>query len=256
LSHRTALFAAVGFVGLLCARPALADLVTPGSISPRPSGWVTDQYRGLGLVFYPVYPDSIANQYHSNVATFYDGGWSSYTTGESTATGSTPWTWLLTQPGVPAGTQTVGFVMPGTEAPATTSSLRIQVYSAEQNELTLAAFGLDANRVGFLDLVVDPGTTWLTLSTPGIRSFTISESWWFPPGSPPQRVFNSPYFSINAIEFHPVAAVPEPGGLTLFGLGCLALAGSIRARRKRGTAQSPGGIACPAPPAHNAAPMR
>jgi hypothetical protein len=222
-----------------CARRACADMVTPGSITPPPSGWVTDQYKGLGLVFYPMFPDNVANGQRLNVATYYDGGgWTPYTTGASTASGSAPWTWQSTQPNIAGGPQSVGFVMPGTGAPATTDSLRVQVYSGWndglRSELTLDAFGIDGKRVGSLDVLVgSSSTTWLAFRAPGIHSFTIDENWWFPTGSPPQRVFNSPYYSITAIEFSPVATVPEPGSLALFGLGGLALIGDAWARRKR-----------------------
>jgi hypothetical protein len=39
-----------------------------------------------------------------------------------------------------------------------------------------------------------------------------------------RTVFDSPNFDMEAIEFHPVPATPEPGGLALFALGALALA--------------------------------
>jgi hypothetical protein len=130
---------------------------------------------------------------------------------------------------MPAGTQTVGFVMPATGAPATTASLGVQVSSPFQSELRLDAFGPNGTRLGFVDLAVDQGsTTWLRAQAPGIRSFTL-DSFWLPS---PWGVKNSPLYYTTAVEFGPLAAAPELSSLALFGLGGLGLIARARPCRR------------------------
>jgi hypothetical protein len=208
---RAILPAALLFAALLPATTARADLVTPGSISPAPTGWVTDQYKQLGLVFAPP----------SWAGTLYDGGWTSLTTNSGS-----PDPWM----GVPAGYVSVSFVMPGTGDPAKTDSVRVRLYSNFDAVISLDGYDRTGKPVGSRDvLVTSQSDRWLTLQAPGIHQLDIVSGW--PPG--PGRVFNSPNFNVEAIEFHPVAALPEPGGLVLFGLGALGLAARAWARSQR-----------------------
>lgn len=211
--RHAALLAAALCIGLLPPHPARADLVTPGSVSPQPTGWITDQYKGLGLVFFtgrgPGAPSNYAATYNDGV-----NGWTPLMTG-----------WMG-----PAGTLTAGFAMPGTGAPATTDWLGVQVSSPRTPyELRLDAFGSSGSRLGSVDLVVDQGTTtWLRVRAPGIYSFAL-DSFWLPS---PYPVFNSPTYYVTAVEFSPLATAPEPNVLALAGLGGLGLIARARLRRR------------------------
>ena len=88
------------------------------------------------------------------------------------------------------------------------------------------------NQIGSRDVLVgESSDNWLTLRASGMHSFAIVSNW--PPS--PFGVQNSPDYAIEAIEFHPVPAVPEPGSLTLFAMGSLVLAGRVWARHNRRT---------------------
>lgn len=197
----------------LLARPAVADLVTPGMASVPWDTPVTDQYKPFGLVFH----------HHGWAATY--GDWSSLTTDSM----------------VPAGIQSASFVVPGTDRPATTNTLRLGISSIWQSEFTLDAYDIDGNLLRSISMVTEPGIDqWVAVEASGIHSFAANEYWWQPPGSPPEPVYNSPGWYLLAVEFTPVAAVPEPGGLGLAVLGALGLA--ARAWRRRGLSR--GGPPC------------
>src|SRR5262249_39691450 len=102
---------AVALHTLLLAYPARADLVTPDVIYVPPDALVTDQYRSLGLVF----------KAYAEPGEFGPVPYGTHTRGAS-------W-WGLTLFGT-AMYQTVNFVVPGTDDPATTDTLRIRVISA------------------------------------------------------------------------------------------------------------------------------
>lgn len=203
---RTLLIAAV----VLSADIARADLITPDSISPAPTGLVTDQYKGLGLVFTSSWAGGVGSYYSSD-------GWRSYTL----------------DTGMPAGIQSVSFVMPGTGVPATTDSIRVRLFSNFDAVFTLTGYDGAGNQIGSRDVLVgESSDNWLTLRASRMHSFAIVSNWppspfaivW-PPG--PIHMSNSPDYGIEAIEFHPVPAVPEPGSLTLFAIGSLVLAGRV-----------------------------
>jgi hypothetical protein len=189
----------------LLARPAGADRVTPDMASVPWDTPVTDQYKRFGLVFRQDW-----------YATFNMGGWAS----------GTPDTLM------PAGTQSVAFVVPGTDEPATTDTLRLRISSAWESAFTLDAYDVNGKLLRSYSMLTEPGIDqWVSVEARGIHSFRADESWWHPPGSPPGIDDNSPQWWMYAVEFTPVAAAPEPGGLALFALGALGLA--ARARRKR-----------------------
>jgi hypothetical protein len=194
----------------LSAGTARADLVTPGSISPAPADWVTDQYKRLGLVFAP--PSWAGVVY----------GWTSLTTWPGQ---TSPWE------GVPAGFVSVQFVVPGTGAPAMTDSVRVRLYSTFDAGISLEGYDMAGKSLGSRDVLVESTSDgWLTLHAPGMHQLDIVSGW--PPGT--RFSMNSPNFDVEAIEFHPVATLPEPGGLALFGLGTLTLVGGSRAWRAQG----------------------
>jgi hypothetical protein len=117
--------------------------------------------------------------------------------------------------------QQVAFVMPGTGVPATTGSLRLQVYSLWQAQFTLDAYDINGNLLRTASVITSPGVDqWLTFSAPGIHSFTATEDWLRPP------FLNWPPWLLDAVEFQPVPAAPEPGSLVLFALGALGLVGA------------------------------
>jgi hypothetical protein len=204
MSIRVPLPVALLSAALLSVTTARADLVTPDSISPAPTGFVTDQYKPLGLVFAPP---------SSGIGTVYDGGWASVI-----PMPGTPTPWL----GMPGGDVSVRFVMPGTGAPATTSSVRIRLASSFDAIISLDGYDTTGNPVGSRAVFVKSmSDNWLTLQAPGMHQLDIISNW---PPVPGRVDNNSPYFDVEAIGFHPVATLPEPGGLALFGLGALALA--------------------------------
>ncbi len=210
---RALLIAAV----VLSADTARADLVTPDSISPAPLGWVTDQYKRLGLVFNPQYGGWPAGIWA--VGTYNLGGaWTSETTMPNRDPNGVPIG--PGDPGVPAGIQSVTFVMPGTGAPATTDSIRVHVLSPFDAVFTLKGYDSAGNQIVSRDMIVGMSSdNWLTLRASRMHSFAIFSDW--PPS--PFPAYNSPPINIEGIEFHPMPAVPEPGGLVLSGLGALIL---------------------------------
>ncbi len=228
--RRAPLPAACLCASLLLARLARADLVTPDMVGLPDLTKVNDQYKALGLVF---------RDYRYN-ATFLDGGsWHSL--------------WLpVRDPGDPRPPdpdprnymsgpyQQVAFVVPGKGGPATTDSLRLRVYSFFRAQFTLDAYDINGDLLRTTSVVTSPGVDqWLTFSAPGTHSFTASEGWL---GWPPAQ--NWPPWLLGAVEFQPVAAAPEPGGLALFALGALGLATRAWPRRKPragGGAPAPGG---------------
>src|SRR5262245_27074937 len=98
---------AAALLALLLARPTRADVVTPGMIGLAPDVLVTDQYRGLGLVFES---DAVPGEFgpirFGTHALGGLGGW-----------------WGISLMGSTAMSQTVEFVVPGTSDPATTDTL-------------------------------------------------------------------------------------------------------------------------------------
>ena len=220
VSHRTLLIVAAVWSG----GTVRADLITPDSISPVPTGWVSNEYKGLGLVFAP--PDLVSGTYFSP-SDGYGRGWESFltswNTGPDGALGPPA-------PAMWAGFQSASFVMPGTGAPATTNSLRVLVRTSWTDTVfTLQGYDLAGRPVASRDVLVSAYTDgWLTLRTSGMHSFEIS-SMWAP--SVPGPWYNLPIFTTEAIEFYPVSAVPEPGGWVLSGLGILIL---TLARLRRG----------------------
>jgi hypothetical protein len=218
---RTLHLAATLCAALLSVGTARADLVTPGSVSPTPTDWVTDQYKQLGLVFAAPSP-----MWGIGVGTYYDGGWTSYTAYWQIGPNGLPSG--VPQPGVPAGLVSLSFVMPGSGASATTDSVRVRLYSTSDADITLQGYNTTGNLVGSRDVfVTSTSDGWLTLHAPGLHQLDIVSNW--PPG--PGLKFNSPHYDVEAIEFHPLATLPEPGGLALFGLGALSLASGAWRRR-------------------------
>lgn len=216
---RTLLIAAV----VLSADTAQADLITPGSISPAPAGWVTDEYKRLGVVFAPPSPSSPVGTY-----SFFGGGWNSLSAWWQRGPDGVPLG--PPTPGVPAGYQSIGFVMPGTGAPATTDSIRVQFFSPGDAVITLKGYDLAGHPIGSQAMLVGTSSdNWLTLRASGMHSFEILSDW--APGAP--LPLNNPNFVMEAIEFHPAPAAPEPGSLTLFAMGSLVMAGRVWVRHKR-----------------------
>jgi hypothetical protein len=203
--------AAALFLPLL-ARPARADVITPDMVGLTPDVLITDQYRGLGLVF----------KTYAEPGEFGPRPYGTHDLGGA-------W-WGLTLFGT-AMSQTAEFVVPGTGDSATTDTLRLQIASAYRSRLTVDAFGLDGGLVRSFSMITEDGYVgqWVTLQGPGIRSFTAREDWWDPPGQEQDMYYNHPGWGIDAVEFLSVAAVPEPGSLALALLG----AGGLVARRWR-----------------------
>jgi hypothetical protein len=210
---------------VLSANTARADLVTPDSITPAP-GWVTDQYKQLGLVFTP--------QYNDPSSSLWLGPWWAGTYNEARGWVSDAAQWnrgpdgqAFGPPvlGVPTGIQSISFVMPGTGAPATSDSIRVHAYSFSDAVVTLQGYDSAGNQIVSRDVLVSGNSdNWLTLQGARMHSFDILSNW--PPDSGISE--NWPPIPIEGIEFRPVPALPEPSGLVLSGLGALAL---ILARR-------------------------
>lgn len=216
-------------VGVVLSGGAVrADLITPDSISPMPTGWVTDQYKGLGLVF----PTPSVSW---SIGTYYGyGGWQFSFTDWNRGPDGAP----IGPPiqDIQSGYQSASFVMPGTGAPATTDSIRVKVNSPADTVFTLTGYDLTGRSIASRDMLVDAYTDrWLTLRAAGMHSFEIS-SMWAP--SVPGPWLNLPNFVMEAVEFQPVAAIPEPGSLTLFALGILVLAIRPWARSERRVVES------------------
>ncbi len=221
---RTLSIAATLCAALLSAGTARADLVTPGAVSPAPADWVTDQYKRLGLVF--TAPSVLGN----SVGTYYDvGGWTSYTAYWQIGPNGLPSG--VPDPGVPGGLVSLHFVMPGTGAPAMTDSVRVRLFSTSDADITLQGYDTTGHLVGSRNVFATSGSdSWLTLHAPGMHQLDIVSNW--PPTPGPK--YNSPSFDVEGIEVHPVATLPEPGGLALFGLGTLTVAGYARTWRAQG----------------------
>jgi hypothetical protein len=241
-------FTAAVAAGLL-ALPATAraDLVTvtPDSISHPPradagsfglNDLVIDQYRGVGLAFRFEFEKSPDSRYLDGVSTVIE------TRGDAHA-------WVGAnvhvrdfQASIWSGNLdpvTADLVVPGTQTPATTDTLRLK-FSPPRPEVHGGAYNawVDAyDKAGKLLLSasrdigsgVDP---WLALDAPGIHSFSARASdtadWEAHNFGPLQ---NGPPWGIAAVAFDQAPqGAPEPSGLVLGGLGVLGLAGFLRKR--------------------------
>jgi hypothetical protein len=206
----------------LSAGTARAELVRPDSISPAPAGWVTDQYKRLGLVFVPVFNSWGDGTWAAGVYKQGD-AWASFIAYYTRSPDGTPLG--PPEPGIQHDSLTVRFVMPGTGAPAMTDSVRVHLQSNYDAVFTLKGYDIAGNLISARDVLVHGSfDDWLMLRASRIHSFEILSSWPPPAPSPnPAPVMNSPFISVEGIEFSPVPALPEPGGLVLSGLGALIL---------------------------------
>ena len=180
-----------------------------GSIAP--SDLVTNQYRNLGILF----PAVAVSPYVA------------YGTGVTQVGGLKVWAPVLSS----YGGQTLDFgsvafmtatlVAPGTNTPATTSSLTVEVVGSGANWVAVLGFNQSGKYLGdFMNThrVGGHGGMLETLQAPGINSFAT-----FVIG-PLTGGDGSDTWGIAEIQTAPINT-PEPGSMLLLGLGVLCLAG-------------------------------
>lgn len=190
---------------LLAAAACAAAIVTPDSfggpycLSPAfgtAACAITDQYSAGGVVF----------SNGTGTATFND----------------FPDAW-----GGISGLNTVDLLSPvqgflvvlGSTTSGLTSSLSVEAGFSDPGDLLLEVFdagnSLIASRVNGLDGLGPNGRSLITLSVPGIHSFSVS--------SPVGDVFGVDQIELGAISSVPVAGVPEPGSAWFIAIGLLGL---------------------------------
>jgi MYXO-CTERM domain-containing protein len=227
----------------LAAAPGVrADLITPDSIpSPPPvslatnggripqGGWVTDQYVGKGLSF-PFRMTGVDTGLSTAIVQV---AGVKVWTGANAVDGG-----LLGGVSFSAGVR-ADLVVPGTQQPARTDSLRVHLLASGGSGMASALIeGLDANgkdvSVQRSSITEDGAGTWVTLSGPGLHSFEVTAY----PGLVPMCSNAAPFiWGVAGVEVQgsvqPASADPEPRTLTLAGMGLLGLAGYAWKRRRR-----------------------